>query len=470
MKSEDTSKSRDTSTARRRAWTNRSVLALAGEADPVHVVTQKARTVVMEAIQAGWSGPPYDPFLLADHLKISVVARQDIPDARTVRSSSGFVVEFNPNRPRNRVKYSICHELAHTLFPDCEERVRHRLTHADMKGDDWQLETLCNIAAAEMLMPIGSIPTLSGDQLSIDTVLESRKRHEVSAEAVLLRAVRLTNYQCSIFCASNRQNVSGSEYVIDYAVASRRWSSGVLPSGSAVPRGSAIAECIAIGFTSKAHEDWKSPFGKVRVECLGVPPYPNQTVPRVLGIISPQRQLPLRVAELTYLQGDALRPRGTSKRIVTQIINDSAFTWGGGFSLGVRDKWPIAHDAFRNWATGDRRNLRLGNLHLATVDENLQVASLIAQRGYGPSPKPRIRYVHLRNCLEKLGEIARNEGASVHIPRIGCGQAGGSWSIVAELVEDALCSRGVSVWVYDLPGAKIPSPPQGSLKFAAAGA
>ena len=87
--------------------------------------------------------PPYDPFALAEHLKIPVVARQDIPEARTVPSKQGFLIEFNPNRPRNRVKYSICHEIAHTCFPDCAERVRNRLTHEKMKGEDWQLETLC---------------------------------------------------------------------------------------------------------------------------------------------------------------------------------------------------------------------------------------------------------------------------------------------------------------------------------------
>jgi len=336
MKSENKGTHREGLAASRiRPWTNRSVLALAGEADPIRVITEKARAVAMEAIQAGWSGPPYDPFSLADHLKVSVVARQDIPDARTVTSGTGFVVEFNPNRPRNRVRYSICHELAHTLFPDCNERVRNRLTHADMKGDEWQLETLCNIAAAEMLMPIGSVPTLTNDQLSIDTVLEARKRHEVSAEAVLFRAVRLTDYQCCFFCASRRDTAPGPGYVIDYAVASRRWSSGLIRSGMPVPHGSAVRECIAIGFTSKGHEDWKSPFGKVRVECLGVPPYPNQTVPRVLGIISPQRQLPSHVPEITFLRGDALSPRGSGPQILAQIVNDSAFTWGGGFSLAV---------------------------------------------------------------------------------------------------------------------------------------
>jgi Zn-dependent peptidase ImmA (M78 family) len=454
-----------------RVWTHRSVRALAGNADPVELVTQKAREIVMGAIEEGWTGPPYDPFELAERLKIPVVARQDIPEARTVPSKQSFVIEFNPNRPRNRVKYSICHEIAHTCFPDCADRVRSRLTHEKMTGDDWQLETLCNIAAAEMLMPIGSVSGLVGEHLTIDAVLDSRKRHEVSAEAVLLRAVHLTSGQYSIFCASRRPSQAGSsgQYFIDYAVSSKSWGPDLIRSGMPLPKLSVASECIAIGFTAKGHEEWGAQVGKVRIECVGVPPYPNQTIPRVLGIVAPQRQAAADSCSITYLDGDATQPRGSGPQIIAQLVNDNAFTWGGGLSLVVRKKWPSIQQEFTSWAISDRMNLRLGNFHFAPVDDNLGIASLIAQHGYGPSPKPRIRYMHLKTSLEQLGALASRRHASVHIPRLGCGQAGGSWSIVSELIEDAVCSRGVKVYVYDLPGAEVRQDPQKALAFRATG-
>jgi hypothetical protein len=37
------------------------------------------------------------------------------------------------------------------------------------------------------------------------------------------------------------------------------------------------------------------------------------------------------------------------------------------------------------------------------------------------------------------------------MPRIGCGQAGGSWFTVSELIDLHLVRRGVAVTVYDLP-------------------
>ncbi|RAJ47078.1 hypothetical protein K353_00279 [Kitasatospora sp. SolWspMP-SS2h] len=41
-------------------------------------------------------------------------------------------------------------------------------------------------------------------------------------------------------------------------------------------------------------------------------------------------------------------------------------------------------------------------------------------------------------------------GASVHMPRIGCGLAGGRWERIEPLVTDRLTARGVPVTVYDL--------------------
>jgi len=40
--------------------------------------------------------------------------------------------------------------------------------------------------------------------------------------------------------------------------------------------------------------------------------------------------------------------------------------------------------------------------------------------------------------------------ASVHLPRIGCGLAGGEWSKIEPLLEKHICVKDVAVFVYDL--------------------
>src|ERR1700761_4098309 len=61
-------------------WTNSSVRRLAGEEDPVEAITKKARGLVLQAMDHGWSGPPFDPLFLSDYLKLQVLPRGDVRD------------------------------------------------------------------------------------------------------------------------------------------------------------------------------------------------------------------------------------------------------------------------------------------------------------------------------------------------------------------------------------------------------
>jgi hypothetical protein len=80
----------------------------------------------------------------------------------------------------------------------------------------------------------------------------------------------------------------------------------------------------------------------------------------------------------------------------------------------------------------------------------------MCQRGYGDSAKPRLRYAALESALSRVAIHAKTVGASLHMPRIGCGQAGGSWALVEEIVGATLLDAKIPVTVYDLPDA----PPQ----------
>jgi hypothetical protein len=47
--------------------------------------------------------------------------------------------------------------------------------------------------------------------------------------------------------------------------------------------------------------------------------------------------------------------------------------------------------------------------------------------------------------------MAREEKATLHMPRIGTGMAGGSWDRVEELLAIAFRELGLKVTIYDLP-------------------
>jgi hypothetical protein len=426
-------------------WTNRSVLDFAGPEHPITAMLQRTRTLVLEAIERGWSGPPFDPFQLAEYLKIEVVPSQEVLEACTVSVGSKFRIEYNPNRGINRARYSVAHEIAHTLFPDCADAIRHRKPYHGSQGDNWQLEMLCNIGAAELLMPVGSgleCPIYPEDFAKL---LDLRQRYKVSTEALLLRMARLCGL--SIFAANF--DARTNRPVINYAISS---SPGLrIREGTALPSNSLLTQCTAIGFTAEGSEKWPM-IGSVKIQCVGVPPYPGQIKPRILGVLRNSNVEQTDVPKITYVRGDATQVRGSGPKILAQIVNDKAQTWGGGLSLAVRRKWPNAQKEFTDWFLGEAVSPRLGKVHFSSAVDGLIIASIVAQAGYGDSARPRIRYNALEHGLSQVGQKAEKIDASIHMSRLGCGEAGGNWNIVGELVEMNLTSHGIPVTVYDLPG------------------
>ena len=83
------------------------------------------------------------------------------------------------------------------------------------------------------------------------------------------------------------------------------------------------------------------------------------------------------------------------------------------------------------------------------------VANLIGQHGVGTrtSKSPPVRYEAIREGLVKIAAYALAQGASVHMPRIGCGLAGGAWTRVEPLIAETLLAADLDVTVYDFASA-----------------
>jgi O-acetyl-ADP-ribose deacetylase (regulator of RNase III) len=433
-------------------WTNGSVLGLAGDKDPVQAMVSRARLVAIGAMDRGWSGPPFDPIKLAGLLGVQVIARDDVRDARIVTEDGRqFTIEFNPGRPANRLRYSIAHEIAHTLFEDCGDRIRHRAAYHELEGDEWQLEALCNIAAAELLMPVGSFPELGATEPDMDSLLQMRRVYGVSMEALLIRVTRVAEAPVAMFCASRVEDGRGrDQYRLDYAIEGDAWSS-TMRRGMFLPPSTCVAECTAIGYTAQGVESWNA--GEDwRVACMGIPPYPSAKWPRVVGLLRPTVGSTAQHVRVTHLRGDALDPRGSGPAVIAHVVNDATPNWGGrGFANAVKSRLPHVQEDFRRWARLHRTNFRLGQSRAFRVNPYTIVFSMICQEGYGPSAQPRLRYAPLQKCLIELAELANENGAAVHMPRIGAGLAGGDWEIIEELIEQEVVRRGIPVTVYSLP-------------------
>jgi Zn-dependent peptidase ImmA (M78 family)/O-acetyl-ADP-ribose deacetylase (regulator of RNase III) len=432
-------------------WTNLSVLKLAGDSDPMALITKRSKDLVLEAVQAGWTGPPFDPFGLAKHLGIPTVAKDDVLDARVVVSGAQMQIEFNPNQSRRRIRFSVAHEIGHTLFPDCLEIARNRGKALQASGDDWQLEMLCDVAAAEILMPTGHYLD-STAPITAESMLRLQSQFDVSMEALAIRLARVSRSPFTIVVAARTNDDEKSPvYRVDYTQPSRT-------SQVQIPRGLEIAsqilsQCTAVGYTAKGSERISEDLPDIYWECIGIPPYPGRKFPRVIGIASLRNPDAVEAPGLAIVRGDALEPRGQGPRIIAQVVNDRTPNWGAGFAKAVADRYPSVQADFKAWASKDPGNLSLGRTHASEVSSDLCIYSMVAQHGFGPSPLPRIRYAALRDCLEQLSEHAQGHGLSIHIPRIGTGYAGGNWSYIAELLDETIVRRGIRTTVYVRPGS-----------------
>lgn len=170
------------------------------------------------------------------------------------------------------------------------------------------------------------------------------------------------------------------------------------------------------------------------------------------------------MAAITYLRGDATRPDGDGPRIIAHVCNDRG-AWGAGFSGAITRRWRRPEQEYRDWYVASMRNpasvlaFALGNTWFTPIGGGLWVASMVAQHGTRApdNPKP-IRYDALGACLAQVGRFAASPdtAVSVHMPRIGCGLAGGTWDRIEPLIVRNLAALGVEVTVYDLPERPAP--------------
>lgn len=156
------------------------------------------------------------------------------------------------------------------------------------------------------------------------------------------------------------------------------------------------------------------------------------------------------MTSIAYIKGDATSPQGKGVKIICPVCNDIG-GWGKGFVLAISKRWKEPKARYRTWhSAGKSEGFALGAVQFVQVEPFIWVANMIGQRGIKRgSSGPPIRYDAIAACLEKVAVKAKELDASVHMPRIGCGLAGGKWNEIEPLVDEHLVAAGVPVTVYD---------------------
>ncbi len=153
--------------------------------------------------------------------------------------------------------------------------------------------------------------------------------------------------------------------------------------------------------------------------------------------------------QITYKNGDATAPISPKNKVIVHICNDIG-AWGKGFVLAISKRWREPEKKYKEWYKS-KQDFELGEVQFVQVEPDLWVANLIGQNKIykDKDGNPPIRYEAVLSGLEKLTQFALENNATVHMPRIGCGLAGGTWDKIEPLIEATLLANEVEVTVYD---------------------
>lgn len=166
--------------------------------------------------------------------------------------------------------------------------------------------------------------------------------------------------------------------------------------------------------------------------------------------------------EIKYIKGDATLPIILDgKRSVIVHCTNTLGAWGAGFVVPLGKRYPVVRDEYKRYVEDSKKNKTniLGTIDIVpNVTDKIDVVNLFGQEilysAMTVSGKKIIPldYDALRKGFNEIVSVYNTVGMSfsVHMPRIGCGLAGGDWNKVEKIINDTLIKNNVEVFVYDL--------------------
>ncbi len=263
-------------------------------------------------------------------------------------------------------------------------------------------------------MPAGSFPSEDDAIVTIEELMRLRKDFQVSAEAVLVRLVKLAASRISCFSATRLpKHDNTAEYRIDYRIGSSLLSESATSHVRRPIRSEVLDGCVAIGTTSKGIETWEPSDPEVHMEAVVLPPLPSTNNLRIAGFMWPASEAP-GVGGIEYRQGNAAVFAANVNATIVHIVNDKAQRWGPRGARELRLKHPSAYDDYAWWKSENPNTTSLGDVHMVAVGgNNRHVVTLVAPKDYGKSGRPRIRYRALDAALHDARDRLENAGVRV---------------------------------------------------------
>lgn len=269
------------------------------QTDPKKLIRQLAREKIAYAKGVNWIGPPFCPKMFASIFGIRCKkVNHDIDgDGRILRYPDGKLwIEYREDRMPERQRFTIFHEFAHTLFPDyCKYGPSHYAPQKTLRGPEREFENLCDIGAAEMLLPFEEFSSdlETHEWLGFETVHKLRQRYIASIDATVYRLIDLSNVvPCTaVFLTDQRGDHSGYGPLWVKNSSHNSLFKGYISTGTTPPKDSITIHCYRNGIetTNPVKETWWIK-GKPRtwlVQAAKLPVINDPSYPKVVALFFP---------------------------------------------------------------------------------------------------------------------------------------------------------------------------------------
>ena len=132
---------------------------------------------------------------------------------------------------------------------------------------------------------------------------------------------------------------------------------------------------------------------------------------------------------------------------------------GSGIAKQIRDRYPNVYEEYKqNVNSHVNKYELLGSVLISWIDKEHLVANFFSQYNYAPRTIRHTNYDRFETCCEYLKEFIntvypdRTRDIRIGFPyKIGCGLAGGDWSIVIKIIEEKFAGPewNVEIWEYE---------------------
>jgi len=221
------------------------------ESDPKAIIRRLARERIATARKLGWKGPSFCPKMLASlfDIRCKEVDSEIGGEGRILPYPDGKLwIEYRKGPIPERIRFTIFHEFAHTLFPDfCDLLPHHQAASSATKDPEKEFENLCDVAASEMLLPLEEVKDDLAQlkHVSFEELTRLSRRYEASIDATTHRFAELVEGVpvVAVFLTDQKdENCGRGPLWVKYCCRNAEFK-GYIPKGNTPPATSVALHC-----------------------------------------------------------------------------------------------------------------------------------------------------------------------------------------------------------------------------------